>query len=182
MAEVRISRGWIELFGGITLFVLGGMVGGPLGDLGSYVWSSIWGEIDPPIEQVKIDFQDVQGCPGGELTAIRKRFEDPQTALTNGADRLTICDSEALQTTRPGITRDLANRFPGCLIWGGDGDSRGLMMVRKSDAVCALPSSVGYVCDGANARHALGQQAIGEAGDVVRNCDAALLRRFGFTS
>ena len=36
------------------------------------------------------------------------------------------------------------------------------MLVRKSDAVCALPDGKGYICDAVNARHPLGNSAVGD--------------------
>ena len=41
------------------------------------------------------------------------------------------------------------------------------MLVRKSDAVCALPDGKGYICDAVNARHPLGNSAVGDSIEPV---------------
>lgn len=157
------------------------IVGGPLGDLGSQLVSSAREFIFPPSQDITLDFNDVLSCSQGKLVDIRKMFDDPNIPLTNGADMLTICDTESLQTTRPGLIDALRMRFPGCLVWRGK-DSGGLIMVRKGEAVCALSGGKGFVCDGAMGRHSSGTNATGDSVDPVRPCPDSTLRRFGFQS
>ncbi|MER9528817.1 hypothetical protein NKI89_03250 [Mesorhizobium sp. M0309] len=152
-----------------------GLIGTALVALGALVWA--WFFASP--QDLSLDLNAVQECSQGRLIYIRKKFDDPTTPLTNGADMLTICDTESLQTTRPELPHDLSIRFPGCLVWRGK-ESGGLIMVRKSDAVCALPDGKGFVCDGANARHSSGTSAIGDSVDPVKPCSDDTLRRFGF--
>jgi hypothetical protein len=149
--------------------------------LGYYIleyWQSI---MTPPPTPIALDFNDVQGCVLGKLIDIRDRQMGKDIPLTNGADTLTICDNQSLQAVRSELPRALANRIPGCLDWRGK-KSDGLMLVRKSDAVCALPSGKGFICDGANARHSLANNAIGDSMEPVAPCSPELLRRFGFAS
>jgi hypothetical protein len=75
----------------------------------------------------------------GKLADIRDRQMGKDIPLTNGADTLTICDNQSLQAVRTELPRTLANHIPGCLDWRGK-ESGGLMLVRKSDAVCDLPA------------------------------------------
>ena len=113
-------------------------------------------------------------CPSGKLTDIRRFAEDPNLPLTNGADRLIIRDSEALETSRSELPRDLARKYPACLR-----RIDGLLMLRASSAMCALPNDQGFICDGANARVFPGVESIGN-GSQVEACTATLLRQFGF--
>ncbi|MHA6643773.1 hypothetical protein [Mesorhizobium sp. A623] len=131
-------------------------------------------------QKLTIDFSDIQGCALGKLADIAKRQMD-DIPLTNGADSMTICDDRPLVDVRSELPRALANRIPGCLVWRGK-DSGGLVLVRKSDAVCARPDGKGFVCDGAMAPHSLGNNAIGDSIDVIKPCSVDLLRRFGFSS
>ncbi|MER8907218.1 hypothetical protein NKH99_05965 [Mesorhizobium sp. M0854] len=102
-------------------------------------------------------------------------------SLTNGADSLTICDNQPLKVVRSELPMALANRVPGCLEWRS-WETGGLVLIRKSDAVCALPGGTRFVCDGPNARHALGNNAVGDSMDEIPRCLDDLLRRFGFFS
>lgn len=125
-------------------------------------------------DNYEIDFQAVGGCPSGRLWKIQSHFAS-EAGLVNGADRLTICDTDKLLTTNAEAPRDLANRYPGCLRWrAGE-----LVLLRKSAAVCALLDESGYVCDGANARLPLGSEAA-LASAPVSPCSPEVLRRFGF--
>ncbi|MCG8273917.1 hypothetical protein MIC97_20755 [Aquamicrobium sp. NLF2-7] len=135
----------------------------------------------PPPRPITLDFIDVQGCTMGKLVEIRDRQMGKDIPLTNGADTLTICDDQSLQAVRSELPRALANRIPGCLVWRGK-DSGGLALVRKSDAVCGLPDGKGYICDGENARHPLGNSAIGDSMEPVAPCPPEMFRRFGFQS
>jgi len=129
---------------------------------------------------VKIDFNDVDGCSQGKLVEIAKRqMGDP--TLSNGADSLIICDNEPLKAVRTELPRELANRIPGCLEWRGWGIG-GLVLVRRSPAICALPGGKQFVCDGPNARHALGGNAVGDSTGHIVPCPDDVLERFGFTS
>lgn len=94
---------------------------------------------------------------------------------------LIICDSQSLATTKPSFAEDLARRLPGCLVWDGKGNSGGLIMVRRSDAICALPGNRGFVCNGAGARHSKGSNANRDSEYRVPLCSAETLSRFGFT-
>ncbi|MDX0985819.1 hypothetical protein GOL22_27365 [Sinorhizobium medicae] len=171
---------WRELtLAGVILFILSGIAGGPLGDIGSAITSGFRSQFSTP-QRLTIDFNDVQGCFQGKLADIAKRQMD-DVGLTNGADSLTICDNQPLKSVRSELPRALANRIPGCLKWRS-WESGGLVLVRKSDAVCALPGDKRFVCDGPNARHALGNNAIGDSMDRVTPCSDDLLRRFGFSS
>lgn len=149
------------IIGAVTLFVVGLVF--------AYFWAGPG--------HIVFDFQAEQRCPNGKLTTIRKRFENPNLPLTNGADQLTICDTEALDTVRSEAPRDLASKYKGCLKW----DGRELTMLRASDAVCALPDDSGYICDGANSRTFPGSSSLG-IGQAVPPCPAELLRGFGFAS
>ncbi|RWD09558.1 hypothetical protein [Mesorhizobium sp.] len=162
-------------------FVLGAIVSGPLGDFGSHLWQTFQSAVSPPTQTITLDFNASHACNQGVLTEIRKSFDDPRTPLTNGADMLTICDKEPLRTTRPSLPWDLAGRFKGCLVWRG-AESGGLLLVRKSKAVCALPGDKGFICDGAEARQSLGNNAVGDAADAVETCPDDILRKFGFAS
>jgi len=154
----ELFAGFIEYFGGA---------------LAAWTVDRVWS----PSPSIKIDFQAEQRCPNGKVTDIRRFFADNHTPLTNGADQLTICDSEALITMRSQAPRDLAQKYPGCLSWV----SRELIMLRASDAVCALPGEAGYVCDGANGRVPPGARAMG-IGKPVAVCSLDRLRQFGFAS
>lgn len=55
-------------------------------------------------------------------------------------------------------------------------------MVRKSDAVCAIPGSTDFICDGAKARHFTGMSAVVDSADLVKPCSDDTLRQFGFRS
>ncbi|EHK58150.1 hypothetical protein [Allomesorhizobium alhagi] len=147
------------VIGAATLLLLGWFV--------AYSWS-----LPKPIT---FDFQAEQRCPNGKLTTIQKRFADQNIRLTNGADRLTICDTEALKTVRSEAPRDLAAKYKGCLRW----DGRELIMLRGSESVCELPGEAGYICDGAKARNYPGPSALG-IGQKVPRCSTNLLRQLGF--
>jgi hypothetical protein len=154
-----------------------GLIGAAIVALCAIAWT--WFSAGP--QDLSLDLNDVQACTQGSLVKIQKRFDDPAIPLTNGADMLTICDTESMRTTRPNLPRDLSIRFPGCLVWRGK-ESGGLIMVRKSDTVCALPDGKGFVCDGANARHSSGTTAVGDSVDPVKPCPDETLQRFGFRS
>ncbi|MER8458390.1 hypothetical protein NKH24_20210 [Mesorhizobium sp. M1300] len=158
-------------------FILGGFAGGFLGYFGDALAGWAVDEYWSPSPSVKIDFQAEQRCPNGKLTDIRRFFEDDGIPLSNGADQLTICDSEALMTTRSQVPRDLAAKYPACLKWI-DSD---LIMLRASTAICALPDKAGFVCDGVNGRIFPGSGALG-IGNSVELCATELLVRFGFSS
>lgn len=155
---------------------MGGIAGGFLGYFGDAVAGWIVDSLFAPSPSLKVDFQASMGCPSGKLTDIRRFAENQNLPLTNGADRLIICDSEALETIRSRLPRDLAGKYPACLRWI-DG---GLLMLRASSAVCALPGNRGFVCDGANARIFPGVEAIG-SGNQVGACSESLLSQFGFS-
>lgn len=161
------------------LTVLLSIAGGPLGEVGSSMSSWFISQFSAP-QRLVIDFNDVQSCFQGKLADIAKRQMD-DVELTNGADSLTVCDNQPLKSIRAELPRALANRIPGCLKWRG-WETGGLVLVRKSDAVCALPDGKRFVCDGPNARHALGNNAGGDSTDSIAPCSDDLLRRFGFSS
>ncbi|PXW51590.1 hypothetical protein C7450_11927 [Chelatococcus asaccharovorans] len=148
--------------------------------IGPYVWNWWQSIVTPPPRPITVDFNDVQGCSQGKLFDIANRQMD-DVSLTNGADSLVICDDQNLQAIRSELPRALANRIPGCLVWRGR-DGGGLVLVRKSEAVCALPGGKSFICDGPNARHGLGHNAIGDSMEPVALCPPDLLRRFGFPS
>lgn len=161
----------------VASFVVGALVGGFIGHFGDALAGLAvekWWSQSPTI---KIDFQAQQMCPSGKLTDIRRMLDDDRLPLTNGADRLTICDTEALVTIRSQIPRDLAAKYSGCLRWI-DGE---LVMLRASDAVCALPNDAGFICDGAKGRIFPGVGAMG-IGESVAACRVDLMRQFGFAS
>lgn len=171
-------RNWVNSkpFIGFVAFVLGAIASGPLEDLGSYLWQLA----RRAPQTITLDFNASHACTQGVLTEIRKSFDNPRTALTNGADMLTICDDQSLRTTRPNLPWALANQYKGCLVWRGK--ESGLLLVRKSKAVCALPDAKGFICDGANARHGLGNNAVGDSTNTVTTCPDDLLVKFGFAS
>lgn len=107
---------------------------------------------------------------------LRRHFADQSLKLEWGADRLVICDPDAFQTNVADAPRDLANAFPGCLNYAG----ASLRMLRSSDAVCALPSGEGYICDGEAAGSYGGSASLGVETDTVARCTDQLLSRFGF--
>jgi hypothetical protein len=131
---------------------------------------------DPP-SSLKIDLQAELGCPNGVMMTIKRRFADRDIPLENGADSLTICDHEALQTSASQVPRDLAAKYPACLEW----KAGRLSLLRKSPAVCARPRDEGFVCDGAKARVALGSGMLG-LGQSVTRCSPEMLAEFGFRS
>ncbi|MET3518861.1 hypothetical protein [Mesorhizobium abyssinicae] len=140
-----------------------------------------WAYIRYDPKEISIDFNDVQGCSQGKLADIAKRQLDG-VDLTNGADALIICDNQSLKTVRKEMPRALANRIPGCLDWSS-WETGGLVLVRKSSAVCSLPGGKQFVCDGANARHGLGANAVGDSTkDAISSCSDAVLKKFGFQS
>lgn len=167
---------WITGVGG---FVLGAILGGPLGNFGTYLWDQGRTFIFPPVQELTIDFNATRGCSQGKLVDIRKMFVDAKIPLTNGADTLSICDTESLQTVRALLPYDLSRRFPGCLVWRGK-ESGGLVMVRKSDAICSVPGGTDFLCDGAKARHFTGTNTIADSVDAVKPCSEDTLRQFGF--
>ncbi|TIO05688.1 hypothetical protein [Mesorhizobium sp.] len=175
-----MRKWWRQLtIAGVILFILAGIAGGPLGDIGSAITFWFRSHFSAP-QRLTIDFNDVQGCLQGKLADIAKRQMDG-VGLTNGADSLTICDNQPLNAVRSELPRALANRIPGCLNWRS-WEAGGLVLVRKSDAVCALPGGKRFVCDGPNGRHALGNNAVGDSMDRITPCSDDLLRRFGFSS
>ncbi|MER8395778.1 hypothetical protein NKH10_28640 [Mesorhizobium sp. M1340] len=131
-----------------------------------------------PPSPLKIDFQVEKRCAGGELVDLSQHFADQSLKLEWGADRLIICDPDALQTNVADAPRDLANAFPGCLHYG----SGSLRMLHSSNAVCALPSGGGYICDGEAAGSYLGSMALGIEADAVSPCTDQVLSRFGFNA
>lgn len=175
-----MRKWWRELtIAGVVLFILAGIAGGPLGDIGSAITSWFTSQFSTP-QELTIDFNDVQGCFQGRLADIAKRQMD-DVRLTNGADSLTICENQPLKAVRSELPRALANRIPGCLEWRSSATG-GLVLIRKSNAVCALPGDKRFVCDGPNARHALGNNAVGDSMNSIPPCSDDLLHRFGFTS
>lgn len=167
---------WVTGIGG---FVLGAILSGPLGNLGTYIWDRGRALIYSPDQMVTLDFNATRACSQGRLVVIREMFADRNTPLTNGTDTLSICDTESLQTVRPSLPYELSKRFPGCLVWRGT-ESGGLVMIRKSDAVCAVPGSADFICDGAKARHFTGTNSIADSADAVKPCSDDTLRKFGF--
>lgn len=134
---------------------------------------------DPEPEIVKIDFQATNGCPLGRLLDIRdKRFADTNVQLTNGAEKLVICDDEALSAQRNELPGKIADKYKGCLRYQQYGG--GLILLRKSPAVCGTPDGKAFICDGANGRRNPGLDATGENQPVV-TCPPDLLQRFGFS-
>ncbi|MER8843387.1 hypothetical protein [Mesorhizobium australicum] len=169
---------WVTGIGG---FILGAILSGPLGNLGTYILDEGRTFIFPQVQEVTIDFNATRACSQGRLVAIREMFADSNTPLTNGADTLSICDTESLQTVRPNLPYELSKRFPGCLVWRGK-ESGGLVMVRKSDAICAVPGGADFICEGAKARHFTGTNSIADSVDAVKPCSDDTLRKFGFRS
>lgn len=124
----------------------------------------------------KIDFQATRRCSGGELIDLRRHFADQSLKLEWGADRLIICDPDALQTNVADAPRDIANAFPGCLNYR----TGVLQMLRSSDTVCALPSGDSYICDGEAAAIYPGSSALGAETNAIAPCTDQLLTQFGF--
>ncbi|MGH0364917.1 hypothetical protein CN085_27690 [Sinorhizobium meliloti] len=156
-------------------FVVGALLSGPIGDLGSAIWTVAREQMFPRSTALVLDFNAVGGCRQGNLAAIGKSF-DPAIQLEQGAEMLVVCDTQSLRTTKALAPRDLSIRFPGCLVVQGES----LVMLRKSEAVCSLPGDKGFVCDGAKG----GKRAPGEIGDPadrVSPCSADILRQFGFS-
>ena len=93
----RPATNWI-LMG--CSFVAGALIGGFIGHFGdalaAFAVEKLWSQ--PPA--IKIDFQAQRMCPNGKLSDIRRILDDDLLPLTNGADRLIICDTEALVTIR----------------------------------------------------------------------------------
>lgn len=176
-------RSWITWIAGtgILAAIVLGIAGGPLGEFGNYLKELGRNFFFPPSQEVKIDFNATRACSQGRMVDLRKMFADPNTPLTNGADMLMICDVDSLQTVRPNLPYELSRRFPGCLVWRGK-ESGGLIMVRKSDAICALPGGTNFMCDGAKARHFTGTNTIADSVDAVKPCSDDTLRQFGFRS
>lgn len=162
---------------GVIGVILGAFVSGPIGDAGSASINYLWGHFFPPSKIVRFDFNASRGCSQGKLADIRKLFEDAETPLEHGAEMLFICDTQSMSTVKASAARDLAVRFPGCLQWR----KASLVMLRKSEAICALPGGRGFVCDGAKGRQRV-VGAVGEPIDPVSPCSINTLRRFDFQS
>jgi hypothetical protein len=164
-----------------ALYVLNGMAGGPLGDFGSWMISQVMPAKEAPAPTpITLDFNDEDGCKLGRLADIARRQLDG-VDLFNGADALTICDTEQLKAVRSEMPEALSRRFLGCIGWGGK-EKGGLTLLRKSDAVCAEPGGKSFVCDGPNARKAPDGDLVGNATDDIKPCSTDLLQRFGFSS
>lgn len=131
---------------------------------------------------VHLAFNDVDRCEPGVLhDIVNNFFADSNIPLTNGAEDLRICDTESIDAPDTELPRRLATQFPACLTWRGK-ESGGLVLVRNSDAVCALPGGKYFLCDGKHARHFEGVAAIGGAEDAIKPCSNDTLHRFGFAS
>lgn len=146
-------------------------IGIGIGNFNSWFWNEFG---SAPV--LKIDLQTKIGCPSGSLADLRKRFSDPNLWLERGADSLFICADNAISTTVEDAPRRLALQFPGCLNY----TTGSLKMLRSSDAVCALPESRGYICEGAKATEGEGTQALGTQSSTVKPCTTETLKRFGF--
>ncbi|RWM10441.1 hypothetical protein [Mesorhizobium sp.] len=153
------------------LIAIGLLLSGFFGHYGDRAASRLDDELSTKDQSVKMDFQAVMGCPSGRVADLRLSG----VQLTNGANELTICDNEALLTSASLAAHDLALKYRGCLrLVGGD-----LTMLRVSHAICALPGSGGYVCDGAAGRNYEGAESMG-VGQEVKPCSQVLLAKFGF--
>lgn len=140
---------------------------------GGYLWTLSWSGPS----SLTITFQDTLGCSGGKLDYLKRRhFSDDFVQLTRGADKLVICDTEVLVTTRTDAPSALANKYPGCLKWIGSS----LLMLRASQSICSLPDGSRYVCDGANAHTYPGSSGLGADNQPIPECSSTVLRRFGF--
>ena len=166
--------------GGLGLIAIGIVLMAILTGFGTdaYGWlKEKWNGPGP--ELVKIDFQIGNGCPLGRLLDIRDRtFEDKNTRLSNGAEKLVICDDEALSAPRNDLPTALATKYTGCLRYQQHGG--GLILLRKSAAVCGTPDGKTFVCDGPNGRKKPGLDPTGENAPVSA-CLPDLLQRFGFS-
>lgn len=139
----------------------------------TFVLTRSWSE-PPPLT---LAFEATIGCPGGKLDYLKKRhFGDVFVELTRGADRLVICDTEVLVTTRADAPSALARKYPGCLRWIGTS----LSLLRASPSVCSLPGGNRFICDGANARTYPGSAGLGSDNQPITECSPDVLRRFGF--
>jgi hypothetical protein len=127
---------------------------------------------------IKIDFQTTLGCPSGNLADLKRRFSDQALWLERGADRLFICSDDAINPTVDEAPKMLAREFPGCLNY----ITGSLRMLRASDAVCALPNNIGYICDGAKSTDIRSSAALGSPSSVVQPCSSETLSRFGFST
>ncbi|ASY74393.1 hypothetical protein SF83666_d70080 (plasmid) [Sinorhizobium fredii CCBAU 83666] len=160
---------------GLCGFFLGAFFGGPIGDAGSASITYLRELLFPPPTALQLDFNAVRGCRQGKLAEIRKSFEDGTIQLSNGAEMLTICDTQSLTTTRAQAPEALSTRFPGCLVWR----DHELILTRKSEAVCALPGGNEFICDGAKGQKR-GVATVGDPADPVPPCSSETMRRFGF--
>lgn len=116
-------------------------------------------------------------CSQGRLVVIREMFADRSTPR----ETLSICDTESPQTARASLPYELSKSFPGCLVWRGT-ESGGHAMIRKSNAVCAVPGSTDFICDDAKARHFTESYSIADSVYAVKPCSNDTLRKFGLGS
>ncbi|MFD9901249.1 hypothetical protein [Mesorhizobium sp. NPDC059025] len=173
-----MNKWWPAVLAVVTFAFLA-IANGSLGEIGGVINNWTLSQISPP-KELLIEFNDVLGCSSGKLADIAKRQMN-NVELTNGADSLVICDNQPLRAIRSELPRSLANRVPGCLEWRG-WQTGGLGLVRKSSSVCSLPGGKRYICDGPNARHALGKNAVGDSLDPIQLCPDRLLEQFGFAT
>jgi hypothetical protein len=124
---------------------------------------------------IEIDFQTSNGCPTGRLTDLARHFDDKNVRLEQGADRLVICDPDTLRTNSLNAPEDIARAFPGCLTYR----SGSLLMLRASEAVCAVPSKNIFVCDGDVGGGSVGSVGNGQPSTEVPSCSNEELSRFG---
>lgn len=125
---------------------------------------------------IEIDFQTSNGCPTGRLTDLARHFDDKTVKLEQGADRLIICDPDALRTNSLNAPEDIARAFPACLTYR----SGSLLMLRASAGVCAFPSRNIFICDGDLGGVPVGAVEVGQASTPVTQCSDEKLVRFGF--
>jgi hypothetical protein len=178
---VRRIWNWLksQLPAGIVGFILGAIVSGPLGNFGVYLWQQAVTAIDPPSKNVSLHLNAEARCKQGELIRLRESdFEDKRTPLENGADSLKICDTQEIQSTTANIADELVKRYPGCLAW----QDHKIYMVRKSQAVCALPDNGGFVCNGKKGSTAQAGNEVKDQTYTVPLCDETTLKNFGFQS
>ncbi|KPH04686.1 hypothetical protein CO657_22630 (plasmid) [Rhizobium acidisoli] len=158
-------------------FILGAICSEYIG-LGVERFNEWFGREFGSAPHIKIDFQTTLGCPSGNLADLKRKFSDQSLWLERGADRLFICSDNAINPTVDEAPKVLAREFPGCLNY----ITGSLRMLRVSDAVCALPGNLGYICDGAKSTEVQSTAALGSPSSVVQPCTSETMSRFGFST
>lgn len=131
-------------------------------------------------EKVTYDFNTLNGCARGNLEQMRRDTALPANILfLNGAAKMSICDSEALEARKQNFHVALVKKYPGCLRLD---DSGALHMQLNRLAVCKDGSVSGarYLCDGADetARKMPRQNTLAGSSGELESCGDSFFEEF----